>query len=604
MNVRSARTAATLAGLALFSACTNMPSESPEPLEVGTHASAAVVALPAYNVDIKQTSVSGLSSGGFMAVQFDVAYSSILKGAGVIAGGPYYCAQGSVNTATGPCMAATSSTNVPQLISTTDSWASAGSIDATSNLANQKIYMFSGTGDTTVKQSVMNDLQTYYQHYISSANISYKNNINAQHAMPTDYYGNSCTYSGDPYINNCAYDGAGQLLQWIYGTLSAKNAGTLGGQFIEFDQSQFIASPNSHSMANTGWLYVPANCANNQTCKLHVVFHGCKQYPSYTYFSGSTQVTYGTTYVQNTGYNKWADTNNIIVLYPQAYNGTGNPNGCWDWWGYDDVNYAKKAGRQMAAVKAMIDRITSGYVALPAPTGLTVTGTTDTSVSLSWSAVSGAAGYNIYRGGTQVNSSLVTGTTYTDSGLTSGTTYSYTVKAATSSGSLSPASNAVNATTTGTAPPVPAPTNLAVSGTTSSSVSLTWTAASGVAGYNIYRSTTATGTQTKVNSSLVTTASFTDSTVAASTTYYYVAKSQSSGGAESAASNQVSATTPMAAVCYTGSNYSHVQAGRAHDSGGYALANGSNQNMGLDNTFYTTTLKQTGTNYYVIGTCP
>jgi poly(3-hydroxybutyrate) depolymerase len=47
-----------------------------------------------------------------------------------------------------------------------------------------------------------------------------------------------------------------------------------------------------------------------------------------------------------------------------------------------------------------------------------------------------------------------------------------------------------------------------------------------------------------------------------------------------------------------------VQAGRAHDSVGYALANGSNQNMGLDNVFYQTTLKQTGPNYYVIGTCP
>jgi poly(3-hydroxybutyrate) depolymerase len=47
-----------------------------------------------------------------------------------------------------------------------------------------------------------------------------------------------------------------------------------------------------------------------------------------------------------------------------------------------------------------------------------------------------------------------------------------------------------------------------------------------------------------------------------------------------------------------------VQAGRAHDSGGYALANGSNQNMGLDNTFYTSTLAQTSPGYYVIGNCP
>ncbi len=63
-------------------------------------------------------------------------------------------------------------------------------------------------------------------------------------------------------------------------------------------------------------------------------------------------------------------------------------------------------------------------------------------------------------------------------------------------------------------------------------------------------------------------------------------------------------TTTVAATCYTSSNYAHVTAGRAHDSMGTALANGSNASMGLDNTFYTKTLKKTGTNYYVIGTCP
>ncbi|MGN9775513.1 extracellular catalytic domain type 1 short-chain-length polyhydroxyalkanoate depolymerase [Micromonospora sp. H33] len=54
-------------------------------------------------------------------------------------------------------------------------------------------------------------------------------------------------------------------------------------------------------------------------------------------------------------------------------------------------------------------------------------------------------------------------------------------------------------------------------------------------------------------------------------------------------------------TCVTASNYAHVTAGRAYQSGGYAYANGSNQNMGLYNTFYTTTLKQTGPNYWVIG---
>jgi feruloyl esterase len=64
-------------------------------------------------------------------------------------------------------------------------------------------------------------------------------------------------------------------------------------------------------------------------------------------------------------------------------------------------------------------------------------------------------------------------------------------------------------------------------------------------------------------------------------------------------------TTTTSGACFNTSNYNHVTAGRAYDSGGYAKANGSNQNMGLNNTFYTTKLRQTGTNYYVIdSTCP
>ena len=60
----------------------------------------------------------------------------------------------------------------------------------------------------------------------------------------------------------------------------------------------------------------------------------------------------------------------------------------------------------------------------------------------------------------------------------------------------------------------------------------------------------------------------------------------------------VTPTPPQA--CFTSSNYAHTQAARAHQSGGYAYANGSNQAMGLWNTFVTTTLKQTGAGYYEV----
>jgi hypothetical protein len=86
-----------------------------------------------------------------------------------------------------------------------------------------------------------------------------------------------------------------------------------------------------------------------------------------------------------------------------------------------------------------------GTTAPGAPTGLTVTGTTSSSVSLSWTAPSGSvSGYYVYRNGTQAGS--VTGTTGTVSGLSASTTYSFTVAAYNSAGTGSQ-SSAVQATT-------------------------------------------------------------------------------------------------------------------------------------------------------------
>jgi hypothetical protein len=55
------------------------------------------------NIDPGQISVSGISSGGFMAHQFHVAHSEQIMGVGIVAGGPYYCAGGSILDAVTKC---------------------------------------------------------------------------------------------------------------------------------------------------------------------------------------------------------------------------------------------------------------------------------------------------------------------------------------------------------------------------------------------------------------------------------------------------------------------------------------------------------------------
>ena len=295
--------------------------------------------LPQLNIDAAQTTVSGASSGGYMAVQLHVSYSArFKKGAAIISGGPFNCAEGSVISALTRCLGK-ASIPVSELVAITNQWAKEGVIDATSNLAASKVYLFSAANDSAVNEATTTSLQAYYQNFLPATNIVHKKDIPSEHSFVTDNYGASCLTKATPFINNCNFDLAGALLQHLYGALNARKSEGLDGKLVEFDQSTFVTG---HGMGETGWVYVPKTCSVAAPCRVHVALHGCKQ--------NTTDV--GQEFVRNAGYNRWADTNNIVVLYPQT--GKGATNSCWDWWGYDDANYAKKSAPQMKAIIAML----------------------------------------------------------------------------------------------------------------------------------------------------------------------------------------------------------------------------------------------------------
>ena len=308
-------------------------------LAAGIATTVIAAPLPQLNIDRTQTTVSGISSGGYMAVQLHVAYSATFgKGAGVIAGGPFNCAEGSVLNALTRCLGS-SAIPVGDLIALTDKWAKEGLIDPTANLAASKVYLFSMANDSAVKEATTTALQAYYANYLPAGNMVHKKDIPADHGFVTDDTGAGCLTTAAPFIINCNFDLAGALLQQLYGPLSPRKAGTLEGALLEFDQSAYVTG---HGMGATGWAYVPKSCAGGALCRLHVALHGCRQ--------SGTDI--GDAYARTTGYNRWADTNNIVVLYPQT--GKGATNSCWDWWGYDDANYAKKSAPQMTAIMAMV----------------------------------------------------------------------------------------------------------------------------------------------------------------------------------------------------------------------------------------------------------
>ena len=152
----------------------------------------------------------------------------------------------------------------------------------------------------------------------------------------------------------------------------------------------------------------------------------------------------------------------------------------------------------------------------------------------------------------------------------------------------------------GTAPGLPAPADLTAGTPSATAVSLSWKAVNGATGYHVYRN------GVKLTTTPVTALTYNATGLTAGTTYSFAVSAVGAEG-ESALSAPVSVTTPsggFACTSVTASNYSHVKAGRAHNVAGWALANGSDQVMGLYSIFFMRTLSQTADGYYIVGSCP
>ncbi|WP_207061576.1 poly(3-hydroxybutyrate) depolymerase [Motiliproteus sp. SC1-56] len=336
--------------------------------------------LPALEAALEGTTVSGLSSGGYMASQFHVAYSATISGAGIIAGGPYYCAgtfgwpsSFFVVTATTSCMnpcrysiwpfeSACLQALLPDgeaLADKAREHAEAGLIDTPEQLANDRVYLFSGGEDDTVVTEVVAEAERFYRAVgVPAAAIEFEVNPEAGHAFISDNLDHACDAHAPPFINNCEdYDQARALLTHLYGVLAA-NADTLEGEMLAFDQREFLDTDTqfeSSGLADTGYLYIPKSCQAGG-CALHVAFHGCRQ-------SAAEIDTNGVFFHEAAGYNEVAENNRLLVLYPQIRDRSlmeetpYNPRGCWDFWGYSGADFFTQSGLQPQAVHGMINRL-------------------------------------------------------------------------------------------------------------------------------------------------------------------------------------------------------------------------------------------------------
>jgi poly(3-hydroxybutyrate) depolymerase len=322
--------------------------------------------LPALGTKINETTVSGISSGAYMAGQFQMAHARTVTGAAIIAGGPYGCAESvfsgmvigpfatmlNASKAISGCMknsmAAWGVPNAALLADKATQRAADGAIDATADVLTDRVYLFSGTNDRTVAPAIVASAVEFYRRLgVPDANIRFVSDLPAGHAFVTEAEGASCSTSDEPYIVDCDYDQARDLLTHLLGRV-APAARTAQGRFRTFDQRPFSGDRNRSGMADTGVAYVPDDCRGGG-CRVHVAFHGCAQ----------NRETVGDAFVEQTGFARLADTNRLVVLFPQTVATGNNPQGCWDWWGYTGSNFLTREAPQIQAVAAMLGRLAS-----------------------------------------------------------------------------------------------------------------------------------------------------------------------------------------------------------------------------------------------------
>ena len=292
--------------------------------------------------------VSGVSAGGFMAVQSHVAYAERIGGAAVVAGGPYHCAQGDVQIALSQCMTG-EGLAVEALVRFATAAAGAGDIAPLSGLESARVWIFHSPADVVVAPAAGRALRDFYQAFVPERQIRFVDDVETAHGWPTLDAGAECMEWGGDYINDCDYDAAGSLLRHLYGDLKARAPQATAGNLVDLDVSAYFGSGSD--VGDIAYAYVPDACRGKvQDCGLHIAFHGCVQGAEFIEDRFATQA----------GFNEWAEPNNIVVVYPQVEKSLFNPKGCWDWWGYTDENYDVRSGKQIAGVAALIDSFISG----------------------------------------------------------------------------------------------------------------------------------------------------------------------------------------------------------------------------------------------------
>lgn len=357
-------------------------------------------------------SISGISSGAAMAVQYAVGHSSSIAAVGSVAGPPWGCAESSASQAINKCMCGRQEPD--NKVDAARQLAATGKVDSLSAsnkpLRLSRSYVFHSPADATVVEKSGKANIAFLSAFIGNnsqvdfGNVADGSNKAGHGIIARDRHNESCQADGreTTYIRYCgAEDNAGKMFYALYDDQKvpfdpSKRVNVITENEVwQFDQQHLIdlekpgtkVAPDTvwwwfwtfpsgrrknFDMAETGYIYVPPSCRESgNSCRVHVALHGCKQNVK--------------DFANKAGYNNWAEHYKVIVVYPAIEPNASlseeacqaaplssaldelpiklNPNGCWDWWGYLDPSgqknrYLTKWSPQMRVIERIIAEVT------------------------------------------------------------------------------------------------------------------------------------------------------------------------------------------------------------------------------------------------------
>jgi poly(3-hydroxybutyrate) depolymerase len=344
--------------------------------------------------DPHQVSISGLSSGGAMALQYAVAHSGSIIGVGSVAGPAWYCAEGDLAHAMQVCMKGQGT--VRPKTDLARQFAAAGKIDSLSGNTTSALkhsFVFQSKEDEVLNPR---SGQANVDFLAALTGVAPKvdqgrsddGSANAGHGIISPDGTDSCSGKGKTFIRRCgAEDNPAEVLSTMYGEEmpdpstrkevadadvwefdqqpmidAVKNEGvSVSGDYVFWYQSSQSTQRQNFDLAPKGYIYVPTVCEQGRPpCRVHVALHGCAQDPKL--------------FAQKSGYNDWAEHYRAIIVYPAIKarepwpwdylsGAEPNPLGCWDWWGYLDPGtggdrYLTKDGPQIRVIERIIAEVT------------------------------------------------------------------------------------------------------------------------------------------------------------------------------------------------------------------------------------------------------